>query len=417
MVAHEQGICGCHVHVAVPDRDTAVPGVQPAAALAAGAAGVERELGDVPQRRHRLRELAQHPVGPLAQCRAPAAPALRRRVRRDRCRACRTSGAMLDDGMVYWDARPSAKFPTVEVRVADVPATSAETVLLATLIRAAVMTALTEIDCGATEIRIPDTLLRAKYWRAARDGLIGHTRGAVVRSSRPCHRRWTNSANTTTSLPNWTASVATAVTAATGRSGSAGRGGAGMTSPTSSPRRPRPPCGSPLHQRKSRENLTGRLRRTGARLDSERQPVESPRSGSTAVVDGDDRLGVHRARRYGSPCRRPATSDTPCPPWAASRCSSPVPRVAFMGEHQGGGAAGGMSPTRCAHRGRRTPAGRSTGAGAAAMRCRSPRRPRRRPPPPQRPAPPCATGAQNGRVSAFTCASNADAVLPAVPGR
>ena len=44
--------------------------------------------------------------------------------------------------MIYWDVRPSANFPTVEVRVADVPATVAETVLLATLIRAAVMTAL-----------------------------------------------------------------------------------------------------------------------------------------------------------------------------------------------------------------------------------------------------------------------------------
>ena len=44
---------------------------------------------------------------------------------------------MLDDGMVYWDVRPSANFPTIEVRVADVPATVAETVLLATLISAA----------------------------------------------------------------------------------------------------------------------------------------------------------------------------------------------------------------------------------------------------------------------------------------
>ena len=47
------------------------------------------------------------------------------------------TGAVLDDGMVYWDVRPSARFPTVEVRMADVPSTIAETVLLATLIRAA----------------------------------------------------------------------------------------------------------------------------------------------------------------------------------------------------------------------------------------------------------------------------------------
>ena len=65
---------------------------------------------------------------------------------------------MLDDGMVYWDARPSAKFPTVEVRVADVPATAAETVLLATLIRAAVMTALTAIRRGEPPVRIAEPL-------------------------------------------------------------------------------------------------------------------------------------------------------------------------------------------------------------------------------------------------------------------
>ena len=83
------------------------------------------------------------------------------------------AGAMLDDGMLYWDVRPSAKFPTVEVRVADVPATVAETVLLATLTRAAVMTALAEHDRGLPAPRIDDHVLRAAYWKAARDGLDG----------------------------------------------------------------------------------------------------------------------------------------------------------------------------------------------------------------------------------------------------
>jgi carboxylate-amine ligase len=39
---------------------------------------------------------------------------------------------ILDQKMIYWDVRPSANFPTVEVRVADVPAAVAETVLMAT---------------------------------------------------------------------------------------------------------------------------------------------------------------------------------------------------------------------------------------------------------------------------------------------
>ncbi len=44
-------------------------------------------------------------------------------------------GSILDKAMVYWDVRPSTNFPTVEVRVSDVPATVDETVLMATVVR------------------------------------------------------------------------------------------------------------------------------------------------------------------------------------------------------------------------------------------------------------------------------------------
>ena len=80
---------------------------------------------------------------------------------------------MLDDGMVYWDARPSAKFPTVEIRAADVPATADETVLLATLARACVMTAMAGLSRGESAPSVPEPVLRAAYWRCARDGLEG----------------------------------------------------------------------------------------------------------------------------------------------------------------------------------------------------------------------------------------------------
>jgi carboxylate-amine ligase len=83
------------------------------------------------------------------------------------------AGAMLDDGMVYWDVRPSANFPTVEVRVADVPATVAETVLLAALIRAAVMTALDDERRGEPTPPLSAHALKAAYWKSARDGLAG----------------------------------------------------------------------------------------------------------------------------------------------------------------------------------------------------------------------------------------------------
>lgn len=69
--------------------------------------------------------------------------------------------------------------------MADVPATVAETVLLATLIRAAVMTALEARDQGDKLRPLPPAALRAAYWKAAHDGLSGrtidlmHGRGAV----------------------------------------------------------------------------------------------------------------------------------------------------------------------------------------------------------------------------------------------
>lgn len=88
---------------------------------------------------------------------------------------------MLDDGMVYWDVRPSAYFPTVEIHVADVPATVAETVLFATLVRALVMTVVDDEDCGRPVPSLTATALKSAYWTAARCGLEGELIG---RSSR-----------------------------------------------------------------------------------------------------------------------------------------------------------------------------------------------------------------------------------------
>ena len=172
MVAHEQGICGCHVHVEVPDEDTAVQVCGRLrhwlpALLALSANSAVYRNADSGYASWRSILWGRWPsAGPPPQL--ETADEYHATVAR-----MQDIGAILDDGMVYWDARPSAKFPTVEVRVADVPATAAETVLLATLTRALVMTVLDEIRCGTAETRISDPVLRAKYWRAARDGLVG----------------------------------------------------------------------------------------------------------------------------------------------------------------------------------------------------------------------------------------------------
>ncbi|TQC41702.1 YbdK family carboxylate-amine ligase, partial [Rhodococcus sp. WS4] len=82
--------------------------------------------------------------------------------------------SVLDTAMIYWDIRLSAHLPTIEVRIADVPATAGEAVLLAALIRGLVGTALTDIRRGAAGPMLDEQVLRSAYWRAAHDGLTGH---------------------------------------------------------------------------------------------------------------------------------------------------------------------------------------------------------------------------------------------------
>jgi carboxylate-amine ligase len=172
MVA-EEGICGCHVHIAVPTREAAIrvsnrlrPWLPLFLSLTANSA-VYRNT-DTRYASWRSVIWARWPsAGPP--------PHFDSVDEYDAVvRMLRHAGAILDNGMVYWDVRPSANFPTVEVRVADVPATVAETVLLATLIRASVMTALDRLRCDEGVPRIAPHALKAAYWKSARDGLDGH---------------------------------------------------------------------------------------------------------------------------------------------------------------------------------------------------------------------------------------------------
>ncbi len=78
-------------------------------------------------------------------------------------------GAAIDDGMVYFDARLSAKYPTVEIRVADVCTDLDDAVLVAALARGLVS------QLAATEPAQAwrSDLIRAATWRASRYGLAG----------------------------------------------------------------------------------------------------------------------------------------------------------------------------------------------------------------------------------------------------
>ncbi|HWJ10959.1 MAG TPA: glutamate--cysteine ligase [Nocardioides sp.] len=88
------------------------------------------------------------------------------------CRDLIASGAARDEGMLYFDARLSRTYPTVEVRVADVCTDPDDAVLVAALARALVQHGADSRDTADTGIWRTE-LVRAAQWRAARYGLAG----------------------------------------------------------------------------------------------------------------------------------------------------------------------------------------------------------------------------------------------------
>ncbi|HET7781404.1 MULTISPECIES: glutamate--cysteine ligase 2 [Micrococcaceae] len=83
------------------------------------------------------------------------------------------SGVMLDEGMLYFDARLSRNHPTVEVRVADVCLRAEDAALIAVLVRALVETASREWQDGVDPAPVPTVLLRMASWQASSAGLSG----------------------------------------------------------------------------------------------------------------------------------------------------------------------------------------------------------------------------------------------------
>ncbi len=81
------------------------------------------------------------------------------------------TGAAIDEGMIYFDARLSARYPTIEIRVADVSADLDMSLLVAALCRALVHTAAADWQRGTAPLGTSSSVLRAASWRSARYGL------------------------------------------------------------------------------------------------------------------------------------------------------------------------------------------------------------------------------------------------------
>ena len=86
-----------------------------------------------------------------------------------------------DDGMAYFDIRPSAHAPTLELRVCDAMPLVDDAVLIAGLFRAAVRAAEIDIENGVPLQPRRAPVQRAALWQAARTGLSAELLSAGAR--------------------------------------------------------------------------------------------------------------------------------------------------------------------------------------------------------------------------------------------
>lgn len=172
LLVDEQLICGTQVHVGVDDRDAAVavaarmtPWLPTLLALSASSPFWRGEDSGYASMRTLIwqRWPTAGPFGPLTSA-AEYDQLLDDLV---------SSGVIADAKMAYFDVRPSAHLPTLELRICDACPLVDDAVMIAGLFRALVATELQALGRGVGAVDVPGPLYRAAIWRAARSGLEG----------------------------------------------------------------------------------------------------------------------------------------------------------------------------------------------------------------------------------------------------
>ncbi|HKG49033.1 MAG TPA: glutamate--cysteine ligase [Actinomycetales bacterium] len=166
----EQLTCGCHVHVAVDSDEEGVavldrvrPWLPVITALAANSPYWNG--ADTGYASYRTQAWSRWPSsGPTDVFGSAGAY-------HDVVHRMVSTGSLLDEGMIYFDARLSWRYPTVELRVADVCLDVDDAVLVAGLARALVDTAAAEWHAGVPPLDVPTSVLRLAAWRASRSSL------------------------------------------------------------------------------------------------------------------------------------------------------------------------------------------------------------------------------------------------------
>lgn len=178
-LASQQDICGCHVHVGVPDLDTAVgvmDRVRPYLPLLLAMTGSSpfHDGVDTGYDSYRTIWWSRWPTaGP------PEYLGCADRFT-DVVSGLVGSGVIADGSHLYWDVRPSYHLPTVEFRLADVCTDLDDAVLHVGLVRSLVRVLAGRHESGASCPQPRAELLRAARWRAARHGIGGQLFDPVV---------------------------------------------------------------------------------------------------------------------------------------------------------------------------------------------------------------------------------------------
>jgi glutamate---cysteine ligase / carboxylate-amine ligase len=170
LTAQEQLTCGCHVHVQVSSDEEGIavldrirPWLAPLLALSANSPFWQGRDSGYASFRYQAwgRWPSSGPANLFGSARAYHGVV----------QAMADTGTVLDEGMIYFDARLSRHYPTIEVRVADVCLYPDDAVLIAALVRSLAETAARAWRAGEPASPVRTELLRLAAWRASRSGL------------------------------------------------------------------------------------------------------------------------------------------------------------------------------------------------------------------------------------------------------
>ena len=170
LTARKQLVCGTHVHVGIPDADLAIQvlnrmrlWLSPLLALSANSPfwmGVDSGYAS-----YRTQVWSQWPLSGMPE------PLGSRADYDDLIEQLVAAGALRDATFIYWDVRPSARYDTLEFRIADACLTVDESVMVAGLARGLACTAAAEVVAGDPLRPVRGELVEAAKWRASRFGL------------------------------------------------------------------------------------------------------------------------------------------------------------------------------------------------------------------------------------------------------